>query len=70
MRQADVLIAPMTGPTLPKKSERGAREQRLAEALRDNLRRRKEQRRARSQGGAQAADLADDTEQGEGKPPA
>ena len=36
------------GPTRAKSAERAAREARLAEALRDNLRRRKEQARARA----------------------
>jgi hypothetical protein len=36
------------GPTRAKSAERAMREARLAEALRDNLRRRKEQARARA----------------------
>jgi hypothetical protein len=44
----------MDGPSQPgaKQAERAERERRLAKALRDNLRRRKEQMRAQQQRGA------------------
>jgi hypothetical protein len=42
-----------------KQAERAAREERLAQALRDNLRRRKEQARAQAERAAQPADVCD-----------
>ena len=48
-------------------AERAAREERLAKALRDNLRRRKEQARAQQR---RAAPLSKKGEGGDGEPPA
>jgi hypothetical protein len=42
-----------------KREERAARDERLAQALRDNLRRRKEQARAQAERAARPADLCD-----------
>jgi len=42
-----------------KREERAARNERLAQALRDNLRRRKEQARVQAERASQAADVRD-----------
>jgi hypothetical protein len=42
-----------------KRAERAARDKRLAQALRDNLRRRKERARAQAERAAQPADVVD-----------
>jgi hypothetical protein len=65
----------MTGaprPTSGKRIGRAARDERLARALRDNLRRRKEQSRAQQQIRAGEPALSDPSPspQGGGKPPA
>jgi hypothetical protein len=59
----------MTQPLKPgvKNTERAAREARLAQALRDNLRRRKEQARAQQ---GRAAPLSRKGEGGDSEPPA
>ena len=59
----------MTQPLKPgvKNTERAAREERLAKALRDNLRRRKEQARAQQ---GRAAPLSKKGEGGDSEPPA
>jgi hypothetical protein len=53
--------------TPQKSAARAAREERLAKALRDNLRRRKEQARAQAQPGARQSERQRD---GGGEPPA
>jgi hypothetical protein len=54
-------------PGTKRNAERAAREERLAKALRDNLRRRKEQARARQR---RAAPLSERSDGGGGEPPA
>ena len=54
-------------PGAKRSAERAAREERLAKALRDNLRRRKEQARAEQR---RAAALPKKGEGGDGEPPA
>jgi hypothetical protein len=49
-------MSPASDLSARKQAERKARDERLAEALRDNLRRRKEQARARGGHGATPAD--------------